>query len=191
MLIFCCKLLVMTDNDFDIKQPAPENARITSDLTALSKTMAPLTKQLFGKKGFVEVSILTNWDKIVGKELADFSVPQKIDFKREQKNNGILHLQVPSGAFALEIQHREKFILEKINAYFGYNAVSGLKIVQNATISLISDVSQIEEEPQNLLTEQENDYIQSLSQEIKSSKLKEILIKLGHCIFNDNHKKEK
>ncbi len=181
----------MTDNDFDIKQPAPENARITSDLTALSKTMAPLTKQLFGKKGFVEVSILTNWDKIVGKELADFSVPQKIDFKREQKNNGILHLQVPSGAFALEIQHREKFILEKINAYFGYNAVSGLKIVQNATISLISDVSQIEEEPQNLLTEQENDYIQSLSQEIKSSKLKEILIKLGHCIFNDNHKKEK
>ena len=77
----------MSEEDFDILQPAPKTARITADLTALSKTMAPLTKQLFGKKGFVEVSILTNWDKIVGKELANYSFPQKIDFKREQKNS--------------------------------------------------------------------------------------------------------
>lgn len=182
----------MSEEDFDILPQAPKSARITADLTALSKTMAPLTKQLFGKKGFVEVSILTNWDKIVGKELANYSFPQKIDFKREQKNNGILHLQVPSGAFALEIAHREKYILEKINAYFGYNAVSGLKIVQNSSISLAEDISDDEPKKQiDLVTDNEKKYIESISDEIKNSKLKEILIKLGHCIFNENHKKEK
>ena len=183
--------MLMSEEDFDILPQAPKSARITADLTALSKTMAPLTKQLFGKKGFVEVSILTNWDKIVGKELADYSFPLKIDFKREQKNNGVLHLQVPSGAFALEIAHREKYILEKINAYFGYNAVSGLKIIQNSAISFEEKFVNEQSKPKDLVTDDEKKYIESLSDEIKNSKLKEILIKLGHCIFNDNHKKEK
>lgn len=183
--------MLMSEEDFDILPQAPKSARITADLTALSKTMAPLTKQLFGKKGFVEVSILTNWDKIVGKELADYSFPLKIDFKREQKNNGILHLQVPSGAFALEIAHREKYILEKINAYFGYNAVSGLKIIQNSAISFEEKFVNEQSKPKDLVTDDEKKYIESLSDEIKNSKLKEILIKLGHCIFNENHKKEK
>ena len=183
--------MFMSEEDFDIKRPAPKSARMTADLTALSKTMAPLTKQLFGKKGFVEVSILTNWDKIVGKELANYSFPIKIDFKREQKNNGVLHLQVPSGAFALEIAHREKYILEKINAYFGYNAVCGLKIVQNSAISMPEETDEEKFDKPDLLTENEKKYIESVSQEIKNSKLKEILIKLGQSIFNDNHKKEK
>lgn len=181
----------MSEEDFDIKRPAPKNARMTTDLTALSKTMAPLTHMLFGKKGFVEISILTNWDKIVGEELADYSFPQKIDFKREQKNNGILHLQVPSGAFALEIAHREKYILEKINAYFGYNAVSGLKIVQNSSISLREKTVDEKSKKVEALTEDEKKYIESMAEDIKSSKLKEILIKLGQAIFSENHNKEK
>lgn len=175
----------------DIKRPAPASDRKTRDLTALSRAILPLTKNLFGKKGFVEVDILTNWDKIVGAELADYSFPQKIDFKREQKNNGILHLQVPSGAFALEIQHREKYIIEKINAYFGYNAVCGLKILQNNSLSPRDENKYISDTPQkNLVSEEEQNYIKSLANDIKDSKLKEILIKLGQSIFNDNHKEK-
>ena len=183
----------MNDCDFDIKAPAPKEERSTFDLTAFAKTMAPITKRLFGKKGFMEIDILTNWDKIVGKELADFSFPQKIDFKRDQKNNGILHLQVPSGAFALEIAHREKFILEKINAYFGYNAVSALKIVQNSALPLATPNEPIEKtvNKSNMLSEDEKNYIKSLAEDINNSELKEILIKLGQSIFSDNHKKEK
>lgn len=178
----------MSEESIDIKRPAPKEERRTYDLTALSRTIAPLTKRLFGKKGFIEVDILSNWDKIVGAELADYSFPQKIDFKREQKNNGILHLQVPSGAFALEIQHRERFILEKINAYFGYNAVCGIKIIQNNSLTLSQENKYHVEVPkENLVTGEEENYIKSLAEDIKNSKLKEILIKLGHSIFNNNH----
>lgn len=181
----------MTEDNIDILQQIKEREKSTNDLKALSNAMAPLTKKLFGKKGFVEISILTNWDKIVGEELANFSSPQKIDFKREQKNNGVLHLQVPSGAFALEIKHREKFILEKINAYFGYNAVNSLKIVQNSAMPLLENDVQSVQHKVDLLSRDEKNYIESMAGDIKNSKLKEILIKLGHCIFNDNHKKEK
>ena len=180
----------MTENDVKIKRPAPKEERQTYDLTALSKMIAPLTKRLFGKKGFIEVDILSNWDKIVGEELAEYSFPQKIDFKKEQRNNGVLHLQVPSGAFALEIQHREKFILEKVNAYFGYNAVASIRIVQNSALELREDRYEFDEPKTNLVTKDEENYINCLAEDIKSSKLKEILIKLGHSIFNDNHKEK-
>lgn len=181
----------MSDEIFDIKRPAPIEERKTHDLTSLSKMIAPLTKNIFGKKGFVEVDILSNWDKVAGQELADYSFPLKIDFKRGLKNNGILYLQVPSGAFALEIKHRERFILEKINAYFGYNAVSSIKIVQNGSLPLLSDKLENVEVPKiNLVSAEEENYIKCLADDVKSSKLKEILIKLGQSIFNDNHKEK-
>ena len=181
----------MSEEEFDIKRPAPASERKTRDLTALSKTILPITKNIFGKKGFMEIEILTNWDKIVGEELADYSFPQKIDFKRGEKNNGVLHLQVPSGAFALEIQHRERYILDKINAYFGYNAVTAVKIRQNGSLNLHEEKRDEYEPPKtNLVTPEEKNYIESLAEDIKSAKLKEILTKLGQSIFNDNHNKK-
>ena len=91
---------------------------------------------MLGSRGFVAVDILAGWHEIVGEELAEFCLPQKIDFPRGQKSNGTLYLNVASGAFALEIQHREKFILEKINTRFGYQAVAKIKIVQNSSLTL-------------------------------------------------------
>jgi hypothetical protein len=81
--------------------------RGAGDLQSVTKSIMPLARSILGKKGFVEVDILTDWSGIVGEELAAYTLPQKIDFKPNQKNNGILHLMVPSGAFALEIQHRD------------------------------------------------------------------------------------
>lgn len=178
----------MNEEAFDIKKPAPKEARTNKDLTALAKNIAPLTKNVFGKKGFMEIDILTNWDKIVGTDLASYCFPQKIDFKREQKNNGILHLCVPGGAFALEIQHREKNIIDKINTYFGYNAVSSIKIIQNTAFCLENKEEYSYSPPPVIVTADEKNYINSLAEEIKSSKLKEILIKLGQSIFSNNHK---
>lgn len=191
-MIVYAKLLPMTDKSYDIKRPASKQERKNWDLVPLSRNISPLTRSLFGKKGFVEIDILTNWDKIVGQELADYTFPQKIDFKREQKNNGILHLQVPTGAFALEIQHREKYIIERINAYFGYNAVCNIKILQNNSLPLKSGNQDLEESlDKNLVTAEEENYINSLAADINNSKLKEILIKLGQSIFNDNKKEKK
>ena len=105
--------------------------RSSGEFQSLAKSILPLARNVLGKKGFVETDILTNWNAIIGEELAAYTFPQKIDFKRGEKTGGTLHLAVPSGAFALEVQHREKFILQKINTYFGYNAVSNLRIAQN------------------------------------------------------------
>ena len=158
--------------------------RSTNGLSALSGTLLPFAKKLLGSKGFVEIDILTSWDKIVGKDLSRFSFPQKIDFKKGQKNNGILYLGVPAGAFALEIQHKSKYIIDKINTYFGYNAVSEIRIIQNSSL-LPQETSSPKPKPQTNLSPEEKNYISELANGINNPNLKNILIKLGQNVFND------
>lgn len=166
--------------------------RSSGEFQSLAKSILPLARHVLGKKGFAEVDILSNWNTIIGEELAAYTFPQKIDFKRGERTNGTLHLAVPSGAFALEVQHREKFILQKINTYFGYNAVSGLRIAQNAGISLTDMLpKESGRRPKKLVTVEEENYIKDLAEEINSPELKEILIKLGQSVFTDNNLKEK
>ena len=109
--------------------------------------LLPFAKQLLGSKGFVEIDILTGWSEIVGDELAEFCLPQKIVFPRGQKTGGTLYLYAASGAFALEITHRERFILEKINTRFGYQAVAKIKIVQNGGLALTRPIKTKTAEP--------------------------------------------
>ncbi len=164
--------------------------RKTLDLQSASQMIMPLVKKVLGKKGFVEIDVITNWDKIVGDELAEFAVPQKIEFKRGEKNNGILHVCVPSGAFALELQHREKFVVNKINTYFGYNAVNGIKIIQNSEFFLSFSENQTNARPplEPLVTQQEEKYIKELSAEVENEELQKVLEKLGRSVFGFNKK---
>ncbi len=160
--------------------------RRTQGLSSVSQTILPFAKQILGTKGFVEIDILTGWRDIVGEELAEFSLPQKIDFPRGQKSNGTLHLSVISGAFALEIQHREKYILEKINTHFGYQAVSKIKITQDSGFGLEKLDKPDEEKKQIKISSEEENYINDLTSDLNNAELKKILVKLGKSVFNDN-----
>jgi hypothetical protein len=104
---------------------------------SISGAIGNITKSIVGKRGFIEVDIITNWVAIVGDEIAAYVSPTSISFPRNARNSGTLHVQVLSGAFAVELQHREKQIKERVNSYFGYNAVSSLKITQQPTLQAV------------------------------------------------------
>lgn len=159
--------------------------RKTFDLQAVSRTIMPLAKAMLGKKGFVEVDLIANWGDIAGQELAAYSVPQRLEFRRGEKNNGILHVAVPGGAFALELQHREKIIIGKVNAFFGYNAVAALKIMQNADIP-VKDAENVKTSQKTLVSEAEENYIKDLSGGVQNSALQEVLQRLGRSVISNN-----
>ncbi len=153
---------------------------------AVAKNIRPLVRELLGKKGIMQLEILSHWQDIVSVDLAAYSFPEKIEFRQSAKNGGIAHLVVPSGAFALELQHREKQIISKINTYFGYNAVSGIRIRQDGEFDFASYAkkSEKEKDTQLLVNDDEKKYIEEMSSDVKNEKLKEILIKLGYSVFN-------
>ncbi len=89
----------------------------------VSKFLPRLTRPAFGARGFHQATVLTDWPAIVGSRIAARSCPEKI------AADGTLSVRV-SGAFALELQHLEPVVLERIAAHFGYRAITRLAIRQ-------------------------------------------------------------
>ena len=163
--------------------------RRTHDLQSVASMLRPLAKNLLGKNGFTEIDLLTNWTDIVGEETAAYTLPRQIVFRRGEKAGGTLNLDVPSGAFALELQHREKMLIAKINAYFGYPAVAQIRITQNAEIGLDAPEDEAVQEGQKILvTEAEENYIRELGEGIENLELQQKLLSLGRYIINDSKK---
>ena len=92
----------------------------------LSEMLPKLTRAAFSDRGFSQGSILTDWIDVVGAETAAKSCPEKIS------RDGVLTLRV-DGSVAVEIQHLEPQILERIASHFGYRAVTRIRIRQGLT----------------------------------------------------------
>lgn len=113
-------------------------SRIQRGLLALGAMVSKVTTPLYRKRGFAEARILIDWPLIVGERFAAVTLPEKLVFSRGNKRggnkgggerDGLLHVRV-GGPLATELQHLEPQIVERINGYFGYEAVARLKLVQ-------------------------------------------------------------
>jgi hypothetical protein len=80
------------------------------------------------RRGLAEAKLLSEWPTVVGPALAARCQPIRLG-QRSDRPGGVLLLHV-AGAAALELQHSEPQILERINGFFGYDAVSRLRLIQ-------------------------------------------------------------
>ena len=161
--------------------------RRTHDLSNMRDFLAPFAHKLLGKKAFAEADVLCHWPEIVGEETASYAKPLRIDFKKNERTGGVLWIETAGGAFALEIQLKERIVLEKVNTFFGYEAVNSLRIMQNAA-SFGQTKAPIHNFEKTLVTAEEENYIESLSEGIKDKNLEQALQKLGRAIVVDNKK---
>src|SRR3954453_20357769 len=79
--------------------------------------------QSFRRFGFVQSSIVSRWGEIVGERYAKVSSPESIRFPAGRKGGGALTLLV-EGAHAPLIQHLAPIIIERVNRFFGYEAIN-------------------------------------------------------------------
>lgn len=161
--------------------------RRTGDLQNMGKILSPLTRRMLGKRAFAEADVICNWAEIAGAELASFSVPAKIDFKKGERTNGVLWIEVAGGAFALEVSLKSKMLIEKVNTFFGYDAVKSLKIVQNPAVG-VKMKQDIHNPEKILVTKEEETYIESLSGDMQNPELGEALLRLGCAVMANNKK---
>jgi hypothetical protein len=80
------------------------------------------------KRGLATGRLIAEWRTIVGPSLADSSLPQRLT-RPQDGAGGTLTIKVRPGA-AIEVQHWEPLIVERINAHFGFRAVDHLRLVQ-------------------------------------------------------------
>jgi hypothetical protein len=85
-----------------------------------SRIAAPIVRR---QGGGVLARLKAEWSAIVGAELAAVTWPDRLG------RDGVLKLRVVPG-LALELQHRAPMVIERINLYFGRDAVVRLVLVQ-------------------------------------------------------------
>lgn len=104
----------------------------TPSLHLLTKEIRSIVKPLFDKNMMAFIDIASTWPSLVGEELAQGTRPKQLKFTGSNRMKGVLHIAVQSGAFALVLEHKKELILSRINAFFGFPAVSQIRIMQGA-----------------------------------------------------------
>lgn len=108
---------------FRAEAPRANRARAVSDI------VPDVGRAAFRRFGFVQSSIVSRWREIVGERYAAVSSPESIRFPPGKRAEGVLNLVV-EGAHAPMMQHVAPVIIERVNRFFGYQAVARVSFRQ-------------------------------------------------------------
>jgi hypothetical protein len=81
------------------------------------------------KRGFAEARLLSHWGDVVGVEIASIAVPIRITYGRGFGGTLVL---LTTGAHAPVLEMRGTEIVDRVNACYGYRAVSRIQVTQTA-----------------------------------------------------------
>lgn len=117
----------------------PEHRRSFEGLAPLTAEVRAIARPILGRHGFVGLDILSQWEDIVGTDLARGIRPQKLTFEGNKRTDGTLHVQSAGGAFAMIFEHQKARVIDRINTFFGYPAIARIKIWQGAFRPEVTD----------------------------------------------------
>lgn len=111
--------------------PAAPPKRRAKGFARAADLAAPTLKQAGAKRGFAELRLLTEWRVIVGEALARVCRPIRVSYKGRTTGLGATLYVAAEGARAPELAMQEPQIIERVNRFYGYRAISRLMIDQS------------------------------------------------------------
>ncbi|THD76684.1 DUF721 domain-containing protein [Thalassobius vesicularis] len=81
-------------------------------------------------RGFAVTRLLTHWPEVVGEDIAAIARPVEVKYGRQ--GLGATLTLLTTGAQAPMLEMQKDRIREKVNATYGYNAISRIRITQTA-----------------------------------------------------------
>lgn len=117
----------MTQKSGNNPEQTPPRRR--AGLVSFGADVRRLIAPVLGKKGFIQADILARWTDILGAELATGVQPASLSFSKSA-DGALLRVNTYSGAYAMEFNARKQQIIEKLNTYFGYRAISDIRVTQ-------------------------------------------------------------
>ena len=127
-------------------------------------------KKIINKKGQIYSETLDNWRNFVGNDLFNISFPKS--YKNENKiQSSCLTVMVKRGN-EVNFEYSKNIVIEKINSFFGFEAVKSIKLVS------FEEISEKFIEKQSLDNVTKNKYKKQISG-IKNEKIKNSLSELS------------
>jgi len=132
----------------------------------------------FRRYGFARSEILMHWPEIVGSVLARSSLPERLVMPKKndqiETKGGVLHIRV-NGSFAPEMQHLEPLVIDRINSYYGFNAVHRLICYHG----IIEEQKPLKIYEQPILSDSQKNELHKMLKDIKDGELRESLFRVG------------
>ena len=121
----------------------------------LAKITENIVKKSISRLGAIQTHIFLNWQDIAG-QYANLTFPEKIRLSKNKNSEGLIIIKVQNG-FGPEIQLAIPFLLNQINARYGFKAISKIKIIQTnlgykQPDKEFSSIDKIEENTENLVS---------------------------------------
>lgn len=136
------------------------------------------------RRGFAEIRLLTHWVEIVGQSVAAIAQPVKVSYARE--GFGATLTVLTDGARAPELQMMLPELKEKVNACYGYSAISRIRITQTGERGFAEQATAFAHkprEPKTLSVAQEAELGASLAP-VVDDRLRAALENLGKNVLN-------
>ena len=157
------------------KQNNKESKTYVQGLRPFGNTLPRGLKGILKKNGYNYSEIISKWNMLVGKDIAQYAYPKSIKMKKRD-SHGILVLAIKRGD-EINVEYSKKNIIDKINSYFGYKLISEIKIE-----TLNSKNKKVQNK--NKLYNFSKNYQEKIDQ-IKNENIKNSLFQLFKAIKND------
>ena len=145
-----------------------EATKRTFKTSSIADIARGINNRAFRRFGFARSEILMHWPEIVGPVLARSSLPERLVTPKQN------HIRV-DGSFAPEMQHLEPLVIDRINSYYGFNAVCRL-ICHHG---IIDKQAPLKKYQPPILTDSQKSELDLCLKDIKDDKLRESLFKVG------------
>ena len=134
------------------------------------------------KRGFAESRLLTHWAEIAGEAVAKIARPVKVAYNRQGMGATLTLLCTGANAPILQMQLTQ--IVERVNACYGYAAISRIQITQTAPSGFAEPATEFEHAPQNIpLTSAEQENLKTTVADVTDDGLRQALANLGEKIL--------
>jgi len=150
----------------------------TNKMKRLSTLVDPMIAPGAMARGFAIGRIVSHWHDIVG-DISAWCRPDAVSFPHDSRTDGTLKLQIASGR-GPQAQAMSDVIIDRVNANFGYRAISRISLVQ--TLPTPCQPDSPKPRPQSNQHQHDTWTLDDKLKDVKSPELRAALRRLGSPI---------
>lgn len=135
-------------------------------------------------RGFAVAKVLTHWAEVAGPDIARIARPVNVSYGR--KGFGATLTLLTTGAQAPMLEMQKEKLRERVNACYGYAAISRIKITQTAPTGFAEGQVAFEPKPQTPKgpTQAQTAKAAAQTQDVADDGLRAALAALGQNIYS-------
>lgn len=136
-------------------------------------------------RGFAQSRLLTQWTEIAGSSVAAIARP--VDIKYGRGGMGATLTLLTTGAHAPMLEMQKDQLRQKVNAVYGYNAISRVRVTQTAATGFAEGQVAFEHRPSGDAPSKDDPAIRNRAaaqaRAVENTELRDALEKLGQNIL--------